>query len=100
MSFVIRIEPEAKQDIQEAIDWYNYQQSGLGGKFYLSFLDNIQRLKTNPYYQIRYADVRCLPITKFPFMIHFTIEASSNTVIIRAVFNTSLDPEKWKGRNL
>ena len=99
MRFVIKVEPEAKQDIQEAIGWYNFQQSGLGRKFYLSFLDNIEQLKTNPYFQIRYAEVRCLPMAKFPFMVHYSIETSNNIVIIRAVFNTSLDPEKWKERN-
>ncbi len=30
MSFSIKIEPEAEQDIQEAINWYNKQQTGLG----------------------------------------------------------------------
>ncbi len=34
MAFKIKIEPEAHQDIQQGIDWYNEQQSGLGRKFH------------------------------------------------------------------
>ncbi len=30
MPFKIKLEPEAVADIQDAIDWYNEQQSGLG----------------------------------------------------------------------
>jgi hypothetical protein len=33
MTFKIKIEQEAHQDIQEGIDWYNQQQPGLGRKF-------------------------------------------------------------------
>lgn len=34
MAFKIKTEPEAHLDIQEGIDWYNKQQSGLGRKFH------------------------------------------------------------------
>jgi toxin ParE1/3/4 len=98
MKFVIRIESEALQDIQSAIDWYEFQQEGLGKKFYATLENTFEMLKTNPFYQNRYSNIRCLPLHKFPFMVHFSIDEANDVVIIRAVFNTSLDPGKWKGR--
>lgn len=64
MSFTIKIEPEARVDIQEAIDWYNEQQSGLGKHFHAAVKVNLDKLRLNPYYQFRYEDVRCLPMKK------------------------------------
>ena len=34
MLFTIRIEPEAYEDIQEGVDWYNEQQAGSGKMFH------------------------------------------------------------------
>ena len=52
MIFTIKTEPEAHQDIQEGINWYNKQQSGLGRKFHTQvkisktgILDSISNIK-------------------------------------------------------
>lgn len=100
MSFQIKFESEARLDIQEAINWYNQQQKELGKKFYLAVHRQIDHLTKHPYFEIRYDNVRCLPIEKFPFMIHFTIDESKSIVIIRAVFHTSLDSDHWAKRKI
>ena len=98
MAFRILIDEDVRTDIQESIDWYNEQKHGLGKQFYTQVKATINRLKSNPFFQIRYDDVRCLPTKRFPFMIHFTVDESSNKVVIRAVFHTSRDPENWQDR--
>lgn len=99
MPFKIKIEPEAHRDIQEGIDWYNKQQDGLGRQFYAEVKTSIEELKTHPFFQVRYDDVRCLPLKKYPYMIHFTVDEENKQVIVRAAFNTSRDPEIWKKRS-
>ncbi len=47
MSFKIKIETDAKLDIQKAINWYNKQQKGLGKKFYSVLMKHIEELKKN-----------------------------------------------------
>jgi hypothetical protein len=74
MPFTIKIEPEAGHDIQSGIDWYNEQMPGLGKEFHAAVKVHLKSLKTNLFYQIRYDDVRCLPLKKYPYMIHFTIK--------------------------
>lgn len=98
MSFSIKIEPEAEQDIQEAINWYNKQQTGLGSAFHSSVKTHIKKLITNPFYQVRYDKVRCLPLRIYPFMIHFTVDSENQRIIIHAVLNTSRNPKIWKNR--
>ncbi|OFY88671.1 MAG: hypothetical protein A3K10_16910 [Bacteroidetes bacterium RIFCSPLOWO2_12_FULL_31_6] len=98
MAFKIKIEPDARIDIQEAIDWYNKQQKGLGKKFHTAVLSHFDSLKKNPHFEIRYDFVNCLPLKKFPFMIHFTVDEVNQIVAVRAVFHTSLNPDKWSKR--
>ena len=99
MPFSVFIEPAAINDIQSGIDYYDNQQIGLGEKFESTVFDQITSLELNPFYQIRYDDVRCLPIKSYPYMLHFTVDENQQNVIIRAVLHTSLDPQKWLDRN-
>jgi len=98
MTFKIKTEPEAYDDIQDGIDWYNNQNPGLGRKFHSEVKAHIKKLKTNPFFQVRYDDVHCLPLKKFPHMIHFTINETDKIVTIKAVFGTKEDPQKWTKR--
>jgi plasmid stabilization system protein ParE len=98
MAFKIKIEPEARLDIQEAIFWYNKQQKGLGKKFHKAVLTHFDSLTKNPHFEIRYDNVLCLPLKKFPYMVHFTVDEVQQIVTVRAVFHTALNPKEWKGR--
>jgi toxin ParE1/3/4 len=92
MGFKIKIEPAAKRDVQKEINYYNSKQNGLGKKFYAEVNVFFKTIKTNPFYQVRYDDVRCLPLNIFPAMIHFTLDETKKIIIIRAVINTNKDP--------
>lgn len=98
MVYSIKIDPEARSDIQEGIDWYNEQQAGLGKKFHAAVKAHINKLQTNPFYQVRYDEVHCLPLKNFPYMIHFTIDETEQHLTIHGVFNTFRDPGVWKKR--
>lgn len=96
MPYKIYIDSRAIKDVQNSIDYYDEQVPALGKKFENEVDRHLTLLKSNPFFQIRYDNVRCLPLKKFPFLIHFTINEIEQTVIIRAVFHTSLSPSKWK----
>lgn len=98
MPFSIFIEPLAFQDIQDAIDNYELKQPLLGKHFFDTVDLHIQGLKQNPFFQIRYDNVRCLPIKVFPYMIHFVVNQDTNTVEIKAVLNTHKNPNLWTVR--
>lgn len=95
MLFNIFIEPLALEDIQSAIDSYEDKQDGLGKRFLEVFDSHIKGLRLNPFFQIRYDNVRCLPMKTFPYMIHFTVNEKTNSLEVKAVFCTHKDPGNW-----
>jgi plasmid stabilization system protein ParE len=95
--YKVKIEPEALTDIQEITDWYNEAQTGLGSRFQNTAIKQINSLNKNPQiYAIRYKEIRCVDIKKFPYMIHFFINDENNTVEVLAVISTDRNPKIWQ----
>ena len=98
MPYKLKIKPEAHQDIQDGIDWYNSRQPGLGRRFHSAVKQEFKTLRNSPLFQIRYEGVRCLPMKKFPYMVHFIVEEQNKQIVVLGVINTSKDPDKWPGK--
>lgn len=98
-SYKIRIHESALQDIREGKLWYNQIVSGLGNRYVKQVKKGIHSLKTNPHFELRYHTIRCLPVEKFPFMIHFEISPEHHEVIVFAVLHTSRSPLIWLNPN-
>ena len=98
MAFDIVITHQARIDTLEGIEWYNKQAAGLGKRFYQAVQKHYKTLRQNPYFQIRYDDVRCLPLVKFPYMVHFIVEEDRKRVVVLGVICTHRDPKIWKER--
>jgi hypothetical protein len=72
--YKVSIDPDALQDIQDATDWYNEQLAGLGGHFQKQVKIQIGSLKKNALgHSVRYEDVRCMLIKRFPFLVHYRV---------------------------
>jgi len=92
--YKIKVFPEALTDIQNASDWYNEQSYGLGTRFQKQVIKQVDKLNdTAELYKVRYGEVRCIVIKKFPFMVHFLIE--DENVLILAILHTSRNPKIW-----
>ena len=97
-NFTVRYNPHIYLDIQKAVDFYNEQtQSNELGK---RFVNNVETAlaKLNPsalHYQIRYDDIRLLPIPSFPYRAHYRVDEANNTVFVEAIFHTREDPGGW-----
>jgi len=95
--YKVKIDPEALADIQEITDWYNEAQAGLGKRFQKTVIRHINLLNKDPQiYAIRYKEIRCVLIKKFPYMVHFYINDKNNTIEVLAVISTSRNPIIWK----
>jgi plasmid stabilization system protein ParE len=95
--YKVKIEPEALADIQEISDWYNQRQKGLGSRFQKTVIKHLDTLSVNPQiYALRYKEIRCITIKKFPYMAHFYINDSNNTVEVLAVISTDRNPKIWQ----
>ncbi|WP_139257248.1 type II toxin-antitoxin system RelE/ParE family toxin [Flavobacterium micromati] len=85
------------KNIQETSEWYEMQSKGLGLRYKTQTKKQIQSLKKNPYlFSIKYNQIRCRKIEKFPFLIHYSIDKEQKIIIVFAVFHTSRNPEIWR----
>jgi hypothetical protein len=99
MSFKVIYNPEVYDDIRKAVEWYNKQQSGLGERYFTIVKKHLESLKKHAsHFAVRYDDIHCMPIRKFPYMVHYRIDNAQKTIKIEAIFNTHRDPLSWFGR--
>ncbi len=64
----------ADLEVDEIYEYYELASSGLGTKFYNEFEDFVETLKTFPFFEEKYNIVRILPLKKYPYTIHFTVD--------------------------
>ncbi len=99
MAYKIIVDPTAGLDIIESIEWYNKAQPGLGIKFYKQVQSVFKLIRKNPLaFAIRYKTNHTATVKKFPFMVHYFVEADKKTVVITSVLHTSRDPKMWEER--
>jgi hypothetical protein len=98
--YKLKVTPEALQEIQKAVDYYNTRRKGLGKVFYLDLQRQFDRIKKNPFARsVRYDDVRFAMLDRFPYAAHFTIDEPSRTALVQAVVSDYQDPDThWKKR--
>ncbi len=99
MSFKISYSQGFYFDLQQSIDFYNSRKKGLGTRFFKTVKSQIAKIQKNAYgFQIRYHNIRCSPLDKFPYMVHYWINQESNTIIIIALFSDFRNPNVWENR--
>ena len=70
-TYKITLTPRSIKEIQNAIDYYNSCEIGLGKKFYQDLKRQLSSVKQNPFSRaIRYDDIRFAVLNKFPFTAH------------------------------
>jgi len=95
--YIVKIDPEALADIQQITDWYNEAQTKHGKRFQETTIKQIDSMSKDPQiYTIRYKEIRCMLVKKFPYMAHFYINEVTNIVEVLAVISTHRDPIIWE----
>jgi plasmid stabilization system protein ParE len=87
---ILLIDILAQDDINQAYQWYEEQQDGLGEDFLNSLENAFNRICKTPngFQQIK--NHRQYPLKHFPFVILY--EHIDNKIFIDAVFHTSRNP--------
>ena len=96
MNFRLVVNKKAINDIRKVKEYYNKQSDGLGIQFQTALDKYLSTLETNPDFKIKYDNIRCLPIKKFPYMVHFSVNSNKRIVRIYAVLHTSRNPKLWR----
>lgn len=97
--FKVVILPLAKQDIQEAAQWYQTKQPELGKRFTGEVRSKVSFIRRNPKACAKkYDNFRTAVLNTFPFLVHYTIGEIGNAIVISAVLHTSRNPKIWENR--
>ena len=88
--YSIYITPTASNDLTDAVEYYNLQAEDLGYRFADLVEEYLNRIALTPTASaVRYRNIRCKPITTFPYLIMFTIDEPNHAVHILRFFHTS-----------
>jgi plasmid stabilization system protein ParE len=98
MNYVLVFRPEVREELEEAYNWYESQQPGLGDDF-LDCVDEIlNRICQIPEsFPVVYRDVRRAVVRRFPYVVYYRIVSSR--VVVTAVFHGRRDPKLWQARS-
>jgi toxin ParE1/3/4 len=89
--------PEAKDEFNEAIEYYEDCESGLGYDFSIEVHAAIQNIVNYPTaWPIVEEDVRRCLVNRFPYGIIYSIERGE--IFILAVMHLRRHPDYWKTR--
>jgi hypothetical protein len=72
---------------------------GLGDRLLTNIRKQTADLSTTAlHFAIKYDDVRCICIKKFPFLVHYRANEQTKTVKVEALIHTSRNPKYWEER--
>lgn len=89
----------ARREHDDAGDWYESKQAGLGVRFsdaVQGVLDRIAQAPESYAESPDVAGVREAPLSGWPHCVYHRVE--SDRVLVLAVFHTSRDPSEWQKR--
>ncbi len=97
MSLPVILQPAAQDEYDEAYDWYDSRQPGLGDDFADQVQDVFNRISANPrIHAVVLKNVRKAVVRVFPYCIYY--RELSDRVEVLSVFHTSRDPRVWQSR--
>jgi len=93
----IRFLEEAKYELDDAIDYYNFESPGLGDQFLQEVLNSLDRIVNykDAWHQLSENTRRC-QTRRFPYGLIYS--ALEEEILIISVSNLHREPNHWKNR--
>lgn len=93
----IILRPAAEADLQEAYEWYEQREAGLGAEFLRCVDSCVQLIRRHPeIFPTVHQHVRQGVVRRFPYSVmYFT---TGNNVVVTSVFHVARNPKIWKRR--
>lgn len=99
MIYGLEIRPEVITDIEEAAQWYEDREPGLGADFGRTILEGIESLRTRPLIhrlRDRHRNVRWILPRRFPYRIVYRMQ--NELVTVFAVIHAARHDRRWNKR--
>jgi hypothetical protein len=93
--YQLQVLQKAREDMQKSADWYNEQQTGVGGRFLLEVIATFRLIEAGPlHYEEKFSKkFRFAKVNDFPFVVVFKIK--QQMVVVNSVFHTSRNPKRF-----
>lgn len=92
MAYKIFVSPRAQKEIENAIDYYALYSVDTPENFIAVLKEAFSTLENNPFFRVRYKNVRALKIKRYPHSLYFTINEDNNTVRVLSCFHNKRNP--------
>ena len=97
MTFIVKFRPAARAEFDEAIDWYESREAGLGDEFEDAIVAAVEKIRWNPNSRaLVYKVVRKIAVDQFPYIVFYRVRG--DVIRIVSVFHSKRDPKIWKAR--
>ncbi|NDP47732.1 MAG: type II toxin-antitoxin system RelE/ParE family toxin [Sulfuriferula multivorans] len=93
----VAFHPDAEVEFNEAIEWYEMREIGLGLDFATQVYAAVQRAITFPYaWQAMDSEIRRTLVHRFPYGVLYVAEP--DRLLVVAVMHLLRQPEYWRNR--
>jgi plasmid stabilization system protein ParE len=97
MSLPLVFQAGARDEIDDAYEWYEQQRPGLGEELLSEAQSVLDRIGQNPeIYAPIYQSVRRGRVKRFPYAVYYSIEPERVAVI--AFYHDKRDPRGWQSK--
>ncbi len=91
------IQPEATEEANEAFNWYEDRQPGLGMEFYRELTRCFEFIIEQPLLaRVAYRGLRKRKLDRFPYLVIYDV--NDNELSVVSVFHGHRNPRIWKKR--
>ena len=94
MAYKIIVSPRAQKEIENAIDYYAQYSTNAPIYFITVLKEAYGMLEINPFFSVRYKNVRALKLKRFPYSLYFIINENKKTVRVLSCFHNKQNPSK------
>ncbi len=94
MDYNIVVSVRAQKEIEKAFEHYMPNLENAPHNFIIQLESVYGTLKTNPFFRVRYKNVRALKIKKYPYSLYFVIYESQKKIRILSCFHNKRNPNK------
>lgn len=95
MNYKIQLRESAIIEVEQTLQYYLEISPQTAFNFNEDLEVGFSTLINNPFFETKIKDFRVFPLSKFPFLIIFSIIEDEKIIDILSVFHTAQNPEKY-----
>ena len=94
-NYNLRFSDIADKENEQTIEYHSLKSENGEYNFKSQLNEALDALEINPFFQVRYKNIRALPFKSLPYLVFFEVYEEEKVVYIYSVFNTNQNPDKY-----